>query len=236
MALIVEKGGVENISPVMIPVDGTAQLKEIFKLYGLAEKLFIGPKFHEPLGASDREREKLEQQAECIKPVEEWLRMLDEGVFPFAESPHICRNPFSGEIGQTLKNMQSMRSDSCVCTFKFAVGELDSLPKTWKGGGQSIPMDEQAAFWLGMDALGIPVSALISSGGKSVHAWLRMDCPDRAAWDCDVEQGLFACILKPLGLDSSCQNESRLSRTPGHLRAESGRPQTLIYLNLEAGK
>ncbi|MFC1451857.1 hypothetical protein ACFLSJ_00770 [Verrucomicrobiota bacterium] len=122
----------------------------------------------------------------------------------------------TGDLGPTKNGGMSFRADSCIASFRFATVEFDS-----------VPMDEQAAFWAGVD---LPVAAIIDSGGKSLHGWVRVDRPDREAWEWDVEIGLFARRLVPLGVDAACRNEARLSRMPGFHRAETKRWQRLLYL------
>lgn len=45
--------------------------------------------------------------------------------------------------------------------------------------GTPIPKEQQFAAVL---ASGLPVSALLDSGNKSLHAWVRMDAPDATEW------------------------------------------------------
>jgi hypothetical protein len=97
------------------------------------------------------------------------------------------------------------------------------------------PFDEQARFWAGAIAAGWSVAALIHSGGKSLHAWLAVNAANVEEWERDVEQRLFPELLVPLGVDSSCRNESRLSRMPGAYRADKQQWQRLLYLNPNAG-
>jgi hypothetical protein len=148
-----------------------------------------------------------------VLPAEAWLEKLDAGSRP---GPHIIPNPLSGEESLTKDGKTSRRCDACVASFRFAVVEFDNLP-----------VHDQLAFW---SAVRLPVAALIHSGGKSLHAWLRVDASDRAAWERDVEAELFAGRLIPLGVDASCRNESRLSRMPGSIRGDNGRLQSLLYL------
>lgn len=142
-----------------------------------------------------------------------WLERLDAGSMP---GPHIIPNPLTGEEALTKEGRPSRRCDACVASFRFAVVEFDNLP-----------VQDQLAFW---SAVRLPVAALIHSGGKSLHAWLRIDAPDRAAWERDVETELFAGRLIPLGVDACCRNESRLSRMPGATRTDTGLLQNLLYL------
>ena len=152
------------------------------------------------------------------RTVRSWVEILAAG-HPLG--PHIIPNPLTGEEGLTKDNKPSRRADACVAAFRFAVVEFDGLP-----------LEQQVAFWT---AVKLPVTALIDSGGKSIHGWIRVDAPDRVAWERDIEVGLFAERLVPQGVDAACRNEARLSRMPGHTREDSGRVQRLLYL-APAGK
>ena len=60
------------------------------------------------------------------------------------------------------------------------------------------------AFW-GATRNELPVVAIIDSGNKSLHAWIRV--PDVHAleeWKIKIEQKLFEQCLKPLGIDTAC--------------------------------
>ncbi len=137
------------------------------------------------------------------------------------EFPLIMANPLSGLQKKTKTGKDTFRGDECIKDFRFAVGEFDGLPE-----------DKQLSFWRG---LGLPVCALIHSGGKSVHAWLRVDGAQNAKdWGNVVEQGLFP-MLGSLGVDTACKNESRLSRLPGMFRPEKNQWQRLLWLCPEGG-
>ena len=88
--------------------------------------------------------------------------------------------------------------------------------------------------------LGLGFHRAIDSGGKSIHAWLRINLPDRAAWDKLVRYELYGETgrLTRLGADRACCNPARLSRLPGHYRRDTaeapGRWQRLLYLNPDA--
>lgn len=57
--------------------------------------------------------------------------------------------------------------------------------------------------------------------------------PPAAQWGELVEARLFGRYLIPLGCDAACRNEARLSRLPGHFRADKGQWQRLLYLSPE---
>ena len=71
----------------------------------------------------------------------------------------------------------------------------------------------------------LPITAIIYSGAKSVHAWVRVDARDREQYDERV-----AKVYEEFpGLDSGNKNPGRLSRLPGALR--DGRRQRLLKLH-----
>jgi len=154
-----------------------------------------------------------------IRTCAEWIAYLkrDDG-FPFdCPFPKIIPNPLTGKSGLTKSGKQSYRADACVSSFRFLVAEFDALS-----------LQDQFAFWYGCPHL--PVAAITHSGKKSLHAWIRVDAADAEEWTQVIERRLFPQFLKPLGLDTSCKNEGRLSRMPGHTRSDTGLPQKLLYL------
>ena len=154
-----------------------------------------------------------------VATVREWRDWIAMGL---RVPPHVIPNPLKPGGGLTLDGKPSQRCDNAVASFRYAVAEFDILDKA-----------DQLAFWWGFKSA--PIAALIDSGGKSIHAWLRVDCPDRAAWERDVEQTLFGKVLIPLGCDPQCRNESRLSRMPGHFRRENNAMQRLLFLDPKGG-
>ncbi len=151
--------------------------------------------------------------AENVRYVEDWLELFESGRRP---GPHIIPNPLTGRPGKTQEGEPSYRADSCVAQFKFATVEFDDKPLEW-----------QLRFWAGVK---LPVVALISSGGKSIHGWIKIEgIENREDWTEHIEGSLFD-ILTDLGVDGSCKNEARLSRMPGHFRSEKQEWQRLLYL------
>ena len=137
--------------------------------------------------------------------------------------PHIIPNPVDGAEHETSAGTMSCRCDAAVKAYRFATVEFDDIPR-----------DEQLRFWSGILRRGLlSVACLIDSGGKSVHAWIRVNIPDREVWVREVKQRLFEKWLIPLGVDSSTKNPARLSRLPGHHRAKTGRWQRVLWLQQE---
>ena len=142
-----------------------------------------------------------------------------------ANAPHIIPNPLTGRRHETKSGKLSTRCDAAVKAYRFAVVEFDDVTKA-----------EQYAFWLTVIRRELlPVTALIDSGRKSIHAWLRVDLPDRDAWGSQVGHKLYdkyTGMLTLLGADPACKNPSRLSRMPFHVRKETGAVQRLLYLRV----
>jgi len=81
---------------------------------------------------------------------------------------------------------------------------------------ENLSRADQLAFWAGAQ---LPIAALIDSGGKSIHAWIKIpDVYTPEQWRLIVKETLYRKIL----VDPACSNPARLSRFPGHLRAEKG--------------
>ncbi len=155
--------------------------------------------------------------AENVLPVSEWITRFERGI-PVPEL--IIPNLLTGEHGQTKDGKPSHRADSCVAKFRFAVVEFDTFA-----------IKEQIQFWAGAP---LPVVALIDSGGKSIHGWVRIDAANSDEWTRRVEGNLFD-LLTAVGADGACKNEARLSRMPGHFRSQKNNWQRVLYLNPVGG-
>jgi len=212
-----------EISPVRLDWPPENDAPELLRLlYAPDEQLFVGTRY--------------DAGAEYVRTVADWRTRFETGE-PVPE--HIIPNPLTGKPGQTKDGKLSFRADSCVVRFRFAVLEFDATPAPLCEPGKAPepwPRESQCQFWAGALAFKWPIAVLVDSGGKSIHAWLKVDQVDAADWEAKVEGELFARFLVPCGVDSSCKNEARLSRTPGHYRSEKSRFQKIIYLNPNAGK
>lgn len=94
------------------------------------------------------------------------------------------------------------RHAACVTDWRYAVIESDTAP---------------AELWLrALSQLPLPMAALYTSGGKSVHALVRFDAQSKAAWD--TLRNDISPVLLPLGADGAALTAVRLSRLPGMLR------------------
>jgi hypothetical protein len=138
--------------------------------------------------------------------------------------PFIIVNPLTGiPAPKKSGDGDTQRGDFNVATFRHCLVEFDNLGR-----------EDQVRFW---SAAKLPILALIDSGGKSIHAWLDVSklspVTSGEQWNQEIKIKLYEKILCPLGVDRLCCNPSRLSRLPGHLRAETGKMQRLLWLSKE---
>ena len=138
------------------------------------------------------------------------------------EYPLFCINPLTGE--PNAKN--SFRSDDCVSEYRYVLLESDKLP-----------LAQQVAL---MKGLKLPIVSMTYSGGKSIHALVKVDAlgfgsiKDKSDWDQKIKDSLYPQII-PLGFDRAISNPSRFSRLPGIWRPEKDVFQRLLYLNNTLG-
>ena len=111
--------------------------------------------------------------------------------------------------GQGVKNIN-------VTDFRYALVESDS-----------VDIATQNAL---IRELELPVAALVYSGGKSVHAIVRVDAADAQEYRRRVEYLYSVCSKNGLTVDTQNKNPSRLSRMPGVMR--NGKKQYLLDTNI----
>jgi hypothetical protein len=122
------------------------------------------------------------------------------------------------------------RHSACVSSWRFMVLESDEA-------------DEK--LWLrALVQLPLPIVAIYTSGGRSIHALARVDATSKEAWDFLRDE--LVPILCPLGADPAAMTAVRLTRLPGTLRHgsrgkdgktvafPSPRLQRLLWLNPRA--
>lgn len=120
------------------------------------------------------------------------------------------------------------RSWRSVTTYRYAVLESDTVP------------EEQ---WLKvLMKLPVPIVAIYTSGGKSLHALVRIDAGDKPTWDAMVRgrtAGTFQRktalmdLVCPLGADAAALTAVRLTRLPFCFR-EGTKPKDGPYKRYEA--
>ena len=138
----------------------------------------------------------------------EWERRLLNSATWQAGGAWLRMNPMDGQGV----------ADANVTEFRFALIECDAIP-----------------FELQMPLLAklpLPIAVILSSGGRSVHAWVKIDAANVDEFRRDVARML--ALLAKFGVDGKNKNPSRLSRLPGVVRqigAHGDGWQRLFYLN-----
>ena len=118
----------------------------------------------------------------------------------------VCFNPVDG----------GGRSNSNITDYRYALVECDNME-----------LGKQQAI---IRQLELPCAALVYSGGKSVHAIVRVDAPDYTEYRKRVDYLYAACQKNGLTLDQQNRNPSRLSRMPGVVRGS--KRQVLLETNI----
>lgn len=103
-----------------------------------------------------------------------------------------------------------------VTDFKYALVESDSMP-----------IAEQNAV---LRELELPIACLVYSGGKSLHAIVKIEAADMREYRKRVDYLYNICKKNGLDVDTQNRNPSRLSRMPGVTR--NGKKQFLVDTNI----
>ena len=114
-------------------------------------------------------------------------------------------NPINGEgVGNTN-----------VTAYRFALVESDTMP-----------LDAQYRMYR---KLNLPIAAMVTSGGKSIHAIVHIDAANAVEYRDRVEMLYTILANKGMVVDTQNKNPSRLSRLPGCVRGDN--KQMLLEAN-----
>ena len=123
--------------------------------------------------------------------------------------------PVDGEYhcNPRLGGKPSRRSEESVTAWRYAVLESDEAePDEWLRCLIQLPLR---------------IASVCESGGRSIHALVRLDAESKADWDTKVRA--IKPVLVTLGADPGALSAVRLTRLPQAMRGE--RVQRLLYLN-----
>ena len=127
---------------------------------------------------------------------------------------YLC-NPVTGDYLPNDTGNPSRRSWQNVTSWRYMVLESDTAnPDHWLAALAQLP---------------IPISAIYMSGGKSIHALVRLGAESKEQWDDTADR--LKPMLITLGADRKAISAVRLTRLPQCERVEKGQMQTLLYLN-----
>ena len=133
-------------------------------------------------------------------PAGEWIRRFQADPNHYALQPE--RNGVFVRINP-YKPQTYSGSDADVTAYRHVLVEMDNVPK-----------EEQESL---LRSSGLPISALIDSGGKSIHGWVRVDAKDAKEWQ-QRRDAVFAAIPQA---DAKNKNPGRYSRLPGAHRGST---------------
>ena len=143
----------------------------------------------------------------------DWIQYCKTRFRPVAEWLKEEQCPGILTCPNTFKPGTHSRRDAEVLARRFLVLESDTLDKN----------KVCAVFkWTEQFAR---LRAIVDTAGKSLHAWFEMTAPDVLA---ELET-----ILPQLGCDAAMFTPSQPCRLPGAVRPDTGRVQSLLYLDLE---
>jgi hypothetical protein len=123
--------------------------------------------------------------------------------------------PVSGEFlpNPRQDGKLSRRSEEAITAWRYAVLESD---------------EADADDWLRcLVQMPLHIACICESGGRSIHALMRVDAASKADWD--RLMGTIKSALITLGADRGALTAVRLSRLPQAMRGD--RCQRLLYLN-----
>lgn len=121
-----------------------------------------------------------------------------------------------GHKSKAVKGTYTRRSEENVTSWRNFVLESDVLaPEEW------------LRVLLAID---LPIVAIYTSGGRSIHAIVRMPVESKAVWD--ASRNVLRQVLCVMGADPAALSAVRLSRLPGCIRG--GKRQKLLWLSPDA--
>jgi len=129
---------------------------------------------------------------------------------------------YSPDVGAWIRfnplDGKGVRNEN-VTDFRYALVECDDMP-----------IEKQNEI---VRSLELPVAALVHSGGKSLHAIVRIEAGSYDEYRHRVDFLYDICRKNGLQIDSQNRNPSRLSRMPGVMR--KGQKQYLVDTNIGKG-
>lgn len=119
-------------------------------------------------------------------------------------------NPVDGKYhaNPRLGGKMSRRSEESVTAWRYLVVESDQVcAKDWLAVIVQMPLR---------------IAAIYTSGGRSIHALVRVDAKSKADWDAKARE--LKPLLTVLGADPGAITAVRLTRLPGCYRGQEGPP------------
>jgi len=132
-------------------------------------------------------------------------------------SGNLKENPKAGAWLGINPRKDTTGTAAGVASFRFMLMEGDKLPR-----------EQQLAC---IRKTGLPVTAVVDSAGKSLHAWIRLDADSPEEWHRRAE--LVRRVALPLGFDAATMKQpGQMARLPGAIR--DGKPQRVVAVDIGA--
>ena len=117
----------------------------------------------------------------------------------------------------------SRHTNADVTNFRHVLVEFDTDAQ-----GRDIPKEKQYGALL---ASGLPITAVIDSGNKSLHGWVQVNAKDAAEYK--ERASKVYSLFNPDHLDGQNHNPNRYSRTPdGRRTVVKGGEKTIVHQRL----
>lgn len=126
---------------------------------------------------------------------------------------------------RTGRPKMSRRSEESVKAWEHLVLEADPVEDIKKDAAK---MAEFERLWLGfLCKLPLPIKAIYTSGGKSIHALVHVPQPTKERFD--AMKRMIGPLFSKLGADAAAMKAVQLTRLPGVMRGT--KLQRLLYLD-----
>ena len=158
---------------------------------------------------------RMQSQGQLVWKADACDLVLDEDFPAGSDGVWFLAQPVDGEFHNNprLGGKPSRRSEESVIAWRYAVLESD---------------EAEADDWLRcLIQLPLRIASICESGGRSIHALVRLDAESKQDWDTKVRA--IRPVLVTLGADPGALSAVRLTRLPQAKRGE--RVQRLLYLN-----
>jgi len=153
-------------------------------------------------------------QGQSIWPDEPLPTAGPHGVWYLAQPVDGGYHPNPRSKDKDGRPKMSRRSEESVTDWRWMVIESDTAPLSpWLAALAKLPMR---------------IGAIYTSGGRSIHALVRVDCLTKSQWDGQKHAMKHGLIV--LGADPGAMSAVRLTRLPGCRRDEKKAMQKLLYL------
>jgi hypothetical protein len=212
----ISETALREASPIRIPSDFRQQTTLVFDLLFERDELVCLNTDYVVLASTNRPERVDPFGPGTTLPAKQWVELIKSVTwFKTSAGVWVRMNPL---IGQTGSGKFGEHVDADVAACRFILVEFDVIPLEFQ-----LPL---------LCMLNQPVAMICSSGGRSYHAWVVSDCPDRESYDRKV--GSINRALEKFGVDPSNGCPSIYSRLPGCIRglgAVRAGEQRMVYFN-----